>query len=378
MKYKTKNKKIKNITKKGIMAISAMYMAVAIILFAPTQTVMGAKKHEIAADIMIELANKSRIAEGVPTLIINERLSSAANAKADDMFASQYFNHDSPSGVTPWFWINQSGYRYAFAGENLAIDFLTAEGAHDAFMNSEGHRQNILNSKYTEVGMAAKQGMFEGRESIIIVELFAKPAKIKSAAPVVSSESLVPAENKIVAVKDIQTPIAININQNSQTQNVSSNNSVNEIDLTKQVTTSLTMDTSKKRDQKDINIPEVKEEKLNSENEQENIFENYVRENFSTLAVYFSDLSLSDDSEKNNSGDKLILITKNTEEKEAKKNNLIQLQLEDVKPTVRSSEESISSNDYDVRKVMLLAFSISAILNMLYLSSKNMKYSQSI
>lgn len=352
MKQKIKNK---NKAKKGIISISAIYIAVAIILFAPAQKVIGAEKHEITSGIMIELTNKSRTAAGISTLTINEKLSSAANAKADDMFKNQYFNHDSPSGITPWFWIKRAGYKYAFAGENLAIDFLTAEGAHDAFMNSEGHKQNILNPKYAEIGIAAKQGMFEGRESIIIVELFAQPAKIKSvAAPAQPLQVQKPAENKIAAVKNIPAPIKKAINQNPETQNIPNDNSKN---ITpSEVAISPTKDVNTKEEQEETSIPEVDDKKITGENNQENIFKNYARKDFSPLAVYLLELNSND-------------VGKNNDEK----NNSTQLQSGDMKATRINNEEYISSNDYDSGKVMLFAFSISAILNMVYLSSKNMK-----
>lgn len=133
----------------------------------------------IAADItaqkMIELTNESREKSGLLPLKINDKLTASAKAKAEDMFKFQYFDHNSPSGITPWHWIKSEGYEYLYAGENLAIDFITAEGTHMALMRSITHRDNILKPNYTEVGIAVKRGIFDGNESIIIVEQFGAP-----------------------------------------------------------------------------------------------------------------------------------------------------------------------------------------------------------
>lgn len=138
-------------------------------------TAFAVQKHEIAPEIMLELTNGSRTEEGISVLRLNVRLASAAEAKANDMFEQQYFNHESPSGKTPWEFIRSAGYEYSFAGENLAMDFVSAEGVQKAFMESASHRENILNAKYSEVGIAVKKGMFEDRETIIVVEEFGSP-----------------------------------------------------------------------------------------------------------------------------------------------------------------------------------------------------------
>jgi len=129
----------------------------------------------ITAQDMISLTNKSRTESGLASLLINEKLTMAAQEKANDMFKFQYFDHNSPSGTTPWDFIKSAGYEYGYAGENLAIDFISANGAHKALMESSSHRENILNKNFTEIGIAVKEDIFEGNKSIIIVEEFAFP-----------------------------------------------------------------------------------------------------------------------------------------------------------------------------------------------------------
>lgn len=148
-----------------MVAIAAFFLAV----FANAGT---ARASEITSKRMVELTNESRLKEGLNALIVNDKLALAAQEKAEDMFAKQYFEHVGPDGTVPWHWFDVAGYDYAYAAENLAIDFITAEGAHSAFMKSTGHRENILGANYKEVGIAVISGKFNGKNSIIIVEEF--------------------------------------------------------------------------------------------------------------------------------------------------------------------------------------------------------------
>lgn len=168
-KIKTKNK-----TKTKIKFIIFLFFALAQIGRADIS--LGAS---IIAQDMINLTNGSRTEAGLAPLAINEKLARAAEEKANDMFRFQYFDHNSPNGTTPWDFIKSAGYEYKYAGENLAIDFISASGAHKALMESSSHRDNILNMNYTEIGIAVKEDIFEGNKSIIIVEEFASPLYIE-------------------------------------------------------------------------------------------------------------------------------------------------------------------------------------------------------
>ncbi len=159
----------------------------------------ASEKREITPETMLELTNTSRREFGAVELKFNAQLAAAAEAKASDMFSFQYFDHNSPSGATPWYWIKSSGYEYSYAGENLAIDFISAEGTHQAFMNSSSHRENILNVNYEEIGIAVKKGMFEGEETIIVVEEFGSPLSVKVPAVSVSQTE----ERKTPVIKNV-------------------------------------------------------------------------------------------------------------------------------------------------------------------------------
>ena len=122
--------------------------------------------------LLVTLTNNTRTNYHLTPLKSNRQLEQAAKLKAQDMFNKQYFEHISPSGTTPWQFIKQSGYHYAFAGENLATDFTDLDATHQAWLNSPTHRANILDNRYKDIGIASVSGQFQGRQTIITVEMF--------------------------------------------------------------------------------------------------------------------------------------------------------------------------------------------------------------
>lgn len=134
----------------------------------PNQAKMSA---EITGKLL-ELTNQDRIANGMNALTLNSTLSASAMAKADDMAIKDYFAHHSPEGIKPWDWINRDEYAYLLVGENLAINFTSAEAVHKALMDSESHKKNILNERYQDVGLAVISGELNGKVTNILVELF--------------------------------------------------------------------------------------------------------------------------------------------------------------------------------------------------------------
>ena len=128
-----------------------------------------------SANEIIALVNVDRARVGLSELKINATLGKAAETKVQDMLNKNYFSHVSPDNKTPWDFIKNVGYKYLAAGENLAIDFPTAEGVNEGLMNSPTHRANILNKLYTEIGVSVGYGIFEGRETILVAQYFGKP-----------------------------------------------------------------------------------------------------------------------------------------------------------------------------------------------------------
>lgn len=173
------------------MALAAL--AVGLLLWTGT----SAEAKLITAQGIVELVNESRIKESLSPLLENARLSKAAAAKAEDMLQQDYFAHTAPSGKTPWFWIDKSGYNYQKAGENLAMNFTSVEAEHQAWMKSPLHQKNILNADFQEIGVAVKKGKIAGRETTVAVQMFG--SRRDFVAPATAPE-----KNKPVAVAPSQ------------------------------------------------------------------------------------------------------------------------------------------------------------------------------
>lgn len=135
----------------------------------------------IVSSSLVDITNEDRAENGLGTLVQNPVLARAAQLKANDMAAKSYFAHTSPEGVTPWHWLKEAGYTFSYAGENLAVHFSDSVDVADAWMNSPGHRANILNDRFTEIGIATAEGVYEGKPTIFVVQFFGKPAKAQMA-----------------------------------------------------------------------------------------------------------------------------------------------------------------------------------------------------
>lgn len=144
-------------------------------LVAPLRQKEGALRSEL---VRIE-TNEQRKLNGLPALVANTQLSLAAENKVDDMFKYQYFEHDSPQGKTPSDFVKGAGYEYLTIGENLALGVFSDEkDLVQAWMDSPGHRANILNSHFTEVGIAAKKGFYKGDSVWLAVQEFGRPPSL--------------------------------------------------------------------------------------------------------------------------------------------------------------------------------------------------------
>lgn len=130
--------------------------------------------------------NEARGNEGGRPFARHALLEAAAEKKVADMFARQYFAHDNPDGDGAAVLVKAAGYAYLRVGENLALgNFSSDEALVRAWMESPGHRANILQPRFTEIGVAVRRGAFEGRQVWMAVQLFALP---RSACPVVDAK----------------------------------------------------------------------------------------------------------------------------------------------------------------------------------------------
>ena len=129
--------------------------------------------------------NTQRAQNGdLPALKEDATLDQIAMARINDMFAKQYFAHVAPDGSSAVTVASSVGYDYIAIGENLAQgNFAGDAGVVEAWMGSPGHRANMLNTHYTQIGVAVTEGMFQGEKTWLAVQIFGKPA---SACPATS------------------------------------------------------------------------------------------------------------------------------------------------------------------------------------------------
>lgn len=127
-----------------------------------TQAGLSAQEQQL-----VNLINSERVKAGLSPLTVDIKLAQVARTKAQDMIDNNYFSHTSPTYGSPFDMMKSFGITFKSAGENIAINS-SVQKAHVAFMNSEGHRANILNSSFTHVGI----GIVSNRGSLYISEMF--------------------------------------------------------------------------------------------------------------------------------------------------------------------------------------------------------------
>lgn len=139
-------------------------------------------KISLSSKRVIEITNEQRKLNGdLPPLIENPKLDFSAEKKLQDMFVKGYFEHVSPSGIGVGDLGTEVGYEYIIIGENLALgNFIDDKALVDAWMASPGHRANILNNRYTDIGVSVGKGMYNGKSTWMSVQHFGLP---KSACP---------------------------------------------------------------------------------------------------------------------------------------------------------------------------------------------------
>lgn len=137
----------------------------------------------VLPSVLVHNTNQDRQYNNAKPLIVNTQLQRAAELKAQDMAKHGYFSHNGPDGRTPWHWLDQVGYKYAYAGENLAVNFSDSNDVSTAWMNSPSHRANIVKQDYTEIGVGVANGYFEGRPTVFVVQFFGKPLANVATSP---------------------------------------------------------------------------------------------------------------------------------------------------------------------------------------------------
>ncbi len=144
----------------------------------PTGTVLAYATSMQTAGLLAD-TNKTRQANNLPPLSLNERLNAAAQAKARDMANRNYWSHNTPDGGPPWSFVANQGYHFQTLGENLATGFNSEASTVSAWLASPSHRQNILNGSYSDVGFGSANApnyqAAGGGPMTIVVAYYAQP-----------------------------------------------------------------------------------------------------------------------------------------------------------------------------------------------------------
>lgn len=161
--------------------------------------------------VLTALTNEERAQNDAPPLSQNNLLKRAAELKAQDMANGGYFAHTSPDGKTPWYWLDQVGYTYKLAGENLAVNFFESTDVAEAWMNSPTHRANIVKKNYTEIGIGVANGKYEGKNTVFVAQFFGTPIdpvkNVVAVAPINNQPNVVvPTPQKTKSVVPIKKP----------------------------------------------------------------------------------------------------------------------------------------------------------------------------
>jgi hypothetical protein len=140
----------------------------------------------MSSDSLLKSTNTAREANKESDLNLNTYLSKAAQTKAEDMVAHDYWSHNTPDGTAPWAFVINSGYQYQKAAENLAYGFANSSDTVTGWMNSPSHRENILDRAFTDVGFGyAKSPNFTGKGPVtVVVAYYGRPI---TATPYVAS-----------------------------------------------------------------------------------------------------------------------------------------------------------------------------------------------
>ena len=138
---------------------------IALVMFAALAASALEPSNEITAANVLRLMNDYRASEGLAPLHSDERLDLAAADRMQHMEEESYWSHQSPRGESPFDWLDRRDYHYRAAGENLAYGFETARLLVQSWMESSGHRANILSPAYEDCGIAIIEGSTRGPAS---------------------------------------------------------------------------------------------------------------------------------------------------------------------------------------------------------------------
>jgi hypothetical protein len=164
---------------------------------------------------LLEATNQQRLANTKTALTINQKLTDAAQAKANDMAKRDYWSHNTPDGKAPWVFVDTAGYQYQKAGENLAYGFANSQETVAGWMNSPSHKENVLDPTFREVGfgIANSENYQTSGPETIVVAMYGNPVSavepvttslIKKRATAVTSETPTTTEPQVKSINKAQ------------------------------------------------------------------------------------------------------------------------------------------------------------------------------
>lgn len=146
----------------------------------------------VVSSVLIDFTNQTRQELGLPPLYRNSNLDKSSLLKAKEMDTLAYFSHESPDGTAPWKFFRAANYEYAYAGENLALNFPTSKKVHDGWLNSPKHRDNIVDPRYKEIGISVISSVYAEKPVLFVVQHFGLPKEILNRTEKVASYSSLP------------------------------------------------------------------------------------------------------------------------------------------------------------------------------------------
>lgn len=204
--------------------VIAIVISIAVSGWRPTGSTLAYATNTSVSGLL-QSTNSQRAANGQGSLVLNSQLNNAAQSKANDMVARNYWSHNTPDGQEPWIFVDAAGYKYLKAGENLAYGFTDSDGTITGWMNSPSHKSNMLDSAFTEVGFgyANSADYNNSGAETVVVAMYAKPQTLgASSQPAPTTPTPEPAQQAPTptasspineAVPEAETAQAVPVNE---------------------------------------------------------------------------------------------------------------------------------------------------------------------
>ncbi len=163
------------------LAMKAIVFVFALLL--PTEAFLIPDVLNAQAAAIVKLTNSVRLQKGLPAIVVVKPLMNSSDAKAKDMAINNYFSHTSPQNRSLAYFLNQAGYPYKVAGENLAMGFSDAESVVNAWIKSPTHYSNLTDKDFSQIGVGVEAGYYNGQPTVFVAQHFGTPRTGADVAP---------------------------------------------------------------------------------------------------------------------------------------------------------------------------------------------------